>query len=317
MALRCVLFGTSAFAVPILERLAERTDLRLVVTTPVARGDRGRRVPTPVGQAAAARSLALRAPARSEMDALAAEMGALGVQVMVVAAYGRILPPSVIAQVPVAVNVHPSLLPRHRGAAPVARTLLDGDPETGVTLLGIGAEVDAAPIYDQVSVAVLADEDRGALEGRLSQLACTRLATLLTTIEAAGARPPASCAQVGVATYAHKLSRADEGIAWSDPAPALVRRVRALGPRPGARARTPEGPLLVLWAEAGERPPSIADGAPGTVGRGGDGFPWVATGDGRAIRLTRVRPAGKTTMDGDAYLRGRPGLAASRLGDGP
>lgn len=316
--LATALFGTSDFAVPILDRLSQESRLLAVVTTPAQRGDRGRVVPSPVAQAALARSLEVLAPPRAELDALAQRIRDLGVEVLVVAAYGRILPPDLVAAAPWAVNVHPSLLPRHRGAAPVAWTLLAGDERTGVTLLGLAPEVDAGPVYDQVDVAVDPKDDRGSLEGRLSQLASTRVVALLRALEADRGRGLVGHPQSGEPTYAPKLSRDDEGLVFTRPARELVRRVRAMAPRPGARARAPEGPLLVLWAEARARAAELASPPPqpGTVERGPDGFPWVATGDG-ALRLVRVRPAGRPTMPADAYLRGRPQLVGSRLEDGP
>jgi len=244
------------------------------------------------------------------MAALADELAALAPDALVVAAYGRILPARLVAGGRIAINVHPSLLPRHRGAAPVAWTLLRGDGRTGVTLLGVGPEVDAAPMYDQVEVAVRPEDDRGALEGRLSQLAATRLCVLLDTLATRPDRTLPSVAQTGEATYAPKLGPEDEGIRWDRPAVDLVRQVRALAPRPGARTATPDGPLLVLWAQAEAAPPE----APvGEVRAGADGFPRVACADGQ-LRLVRVRPAGKATMDGDAWLRGRARLLGARLG---
>jgi methionyl-tRNA formyltransferase len=315
--LATALFGTSDFAVPILDRLAQETELLAVVTTPAQRADRGRVMPSPVAQAAAARSLPVVAPSRAELRDLAATIQKLGVEVLVVAAYGRILPPGLVAAAPFAVNVHPSLLPRHRGAAPVAWTLLEGDERTGVTLLALASEVDAGPIYDQVDVAVDPKDDRGSLEGRLSQLAATRVVTLLRRLESDRSQGLEGRPQVGEWTYASKLSHEDEGLVFSRPAHELVRRVRALAPRPGARALAPEGPLLVFWAEARTRPPELGSPpAPGTIERGPDGFPWVQTGQG-ALRLVRVRPAGRPTMPADAYLRGRPQLIGRCLEDGP
>ncbi len=314
--LTCAFFGTSDFAVPILDRLCQASRLALVVTTPARAGDRGRVTPSPVAQAAAARSLEVAVPVRSELGALGERLRAVGVEVLVVAAYGRILPQTLVESVPWAVNVHPSLLPRHRGAAPVAWTLLAGDERTGVSLLGVGPDVDAAPLYDQADVAVDPKDDRGSLEGRLSQLAATRLLTLLAGLDADRGRGLVGRPQVGVATYAPKLGTADEGLAFTRPAAELVRRVRALAPRPGARARAGDEPLLVLWADA--RPAAGGDESPppGTVERDADGFPLVATGDG-LLRLVRVRPAGRPTMPADAFLRGRPHLVGARLRDGP
>jgi methionyl-tRNA formyltransferase len=317
MALTLAMFGTAEFAVPILHRARERARVALAVSTPARPGARGRVVPSPFAQAAAALGIPVRTPTRDEFPDLAREIAAAAVDVLVVAAYGRILPPAVVAAAPMAVNVHPSLLPRHRGPAPVAWTLLAGDERTGVTLLGVEPEVDAAPVYDQAAVDVRPDEDRGALEGRLSELAANRLAALLERVERAPGHRLPGRPQEGEATYAPKLTAADEGLSWREGAVALVRRVRALAPRPGARARGPDGPILVLWAQACERPPALAGAEPGRVAAADDGFPVVATGDGAALRLERVRPAGRGTMDGDAYLRGRPHLVGARLEDGP
>lgn len=315
------LFGSADFAVPILDRVAQETRLVAVVTTPARAGDRGRVVPSPVALAAAARGLEVLQPERRELAALGPVLRSRGVQLAVVAAYGRILPESLVRAVPWAVNVHPSLLPRHRGAAPAAWTLLCGDERTGVSLIGIAPEVDAGPIYDQVDVAVDMKDDRGSLEGRLSQLAAARLVVLLKGLDADPGRGLSGRPQDGAPTYAPKLGPEDEGLRFEESAVALVRRVRALAPRPGARARAPEGPLLVLWAEARSWPGAGAAAAapptpPGVVRRGEDGFPWIGTADG-ALRLVRVRPAGRPTMPADAYLRGRPALVDSRLEDGP
>jgi methionyl-tRNA formyltransferase len=309
MSLRVVFFGSGEFAVPILDRLARRAQVEGVVTTPPGRSRRGAPLPSPVAQAAAARQLTVWTPARGQWAELVEEVSRRHPDALFVADYGRILPQALVRTAPVAVNVHPSLLPRHRGPAPLAWTLLCGDAETGVTLLGITPEVDAGPVYDQVRVPVGPDEDAGALTARLAELAANRVTLLLERLrrgESLEGRP-----QEGTPTYARRLQAEDEILDFSRPALEVVRRVRALSPRPGARTSDPDGPLLVLAAQVRDGAPA---GEPGSLGVGQDGVPVVRAGDGRGVALLRVRPAGRRTMEGTAYLRGRRWTSGVRLG---
>lgn len=287
-----------------------------MVSTPPRPGHRGRLAPSPVAEAAQARGLTVVTPGRRGLRELGAKVRELGVEVLFVADFGRIMPMSLVEAAPLAVNVHPSLLPRHRGAAPIVRTLWEGDARTGVTLLGVGEEVDAAPIYDKVDVPVLADDDAGSLEGRLAQLAADRVGALVERISHLPGGPSSLPAvpQTGAASYAPKLTSSDEWLNLTRPAALLVRQVRALAPEPGAKIRTAEGPLLVLSAAADDD--AVPDGPVGTVGAAKVGrlvLPVVRSGD-TALRLLRVRPAGRRTMDGDAFLRGRPDVLGARWG---
>ena len=317
--MRVALCATGPFAVPILDRLSRLCEVTLVVSTPPAPSQAHRRVrPSPVAEAARARGFDVVEPSRKELRSLGPVLRERSTEVLFVADFGRILPPDLVASVPHAVNVHPSLLPRHRGAAPIVWTLWEGDAVTGVTLLGVGAEVDAAPIYDQVQVPVLPDDDAGSLEGRLAQLAADRVGALLSRLRQPGegvgglhGRP-----QVGSPTYARRLGSADEWLDLERGAENAVCQVRALAPEPGARIATAEGPLLVLWAEVTPDAPDGPTGSVGTKRVGRRVFPQVRAGDGQGIVLVRVRPAGRRTMDGDAYLRGRVDPTGSVWGSG-
>lgn len=260
-----------------------------------------------MAQAARARGIRVLTPDRRGLRELRPTLTEFGVEVLFVADFGRIVPATVVCAVSLAVNVHPSLLPRHRGAAPIVWTLWEGDERTGVTLLGVGEEVDAAPIYDQAEVPVLVDDDAGSLEGRLSQLAADRVGALIDRISRLPGGPATvpAAPQTGTPTYARRLTAADEWLDVSVPAGKLVRQVRALAPEPGARIQTPEGPLLILAAAVETVAPEGPVGIVG-AGRAGRGIvPIVRTGDGTGLLLLRVRPAGRRTMDGDAFLRGR------------
>lgn len=302
---------------PILDRLTRLGDVRLVVSTPPKTAGRHRTLrPSPVAQAAAARGLPVITPDRRGLRTLGDTLRELDVAILFVADYGRILPASAVTAVPLAVNVHPSLLPRHRGAAPVVRALWEGDAMTGVTLLGVEEEVDAGPIFDQVAVPILPADDAGSLEGRLAQLAADRVGDLLARVARLPGGPAAlpRKPQEGTPTYAPRVTAAEEWLDVTRPADALVRQVRALAPEPGAKLATAEGPLIVLWAEVS---PETAEERPGTVGTErvqGRVLPVVRAGDRRGLRLVRVRPAGRRTMDADAFVRGRPSLAGAVWG---
>lgn len=304
--MRVAFAATGPFAVPILDRLDRLCEVTLVVSTPARPGSRGRITASPVAEAARARGLAVVLPDRRAMRDLGPALRDSRTEVLFVADFGRIVPAALVGQVPLAVNVHPSLLPRHRGAAPIVWTLWEGDTVTGVTLLGVGEEVDAAPIYDQVDVPVLPDEDAGALEARLSQLAADRVGALVERLSHRSGGPAglAGRPQVGEATYARRLKAADEILDLSQPPERIANQVRALAPEPGARLLTPEGLLLVLAARLTSQGPAGPLGTVGRVEEGRRAFPVVRIGEDQGLVLLRVRPAGRRTMDGDAYLRG-------------
>lgn len=340
---RIVFMGTPAFAVPSLDALlgavdadgARAYDVVAVFTQPDRPAGRGRTVAAPpVKQRAIEAGVPLilqpsslrRGPAAA--DALAA-LAALAPDLVVVAAYGLLLPPTILDGPPFgALNVHASLLPRWRGAAPIQHAILAGDAETGVTIMRMDAGLDTGPMIATAATAIGVRETAGELTERLAALGA---ALLVDTLPAWFAGTAIAAPQDdGAATHAPRLTREDGRLDAAEGALRLERRVRAMHPWPGAWLTMPDGAVLkVLAADvvAGSAGPATEVTAPATgaivpatpsspptqraaVGVVGtlvnlEGWPVLLTPDG-ALRLRTVQPAGKRPMDGDAFLRGRP-----------
>jgi methionyl-tRNA formyltransferase len=305
-----LLLGTTAFALPAFDvaraQLAAWGVPVRAVTTPPATDRRGRPVPSAVAAWAGAVGVACATP-QGAPDLV--RLADLAPRLMVVAAYGRILPRPLLEACPDRVNIHPSLLPRWRGAAPVARAILAGDAETGVSLLDVVAEVDAGDLYAQRRTPIGPTETAGELTDRLATLAAAMLGETLQGWKRQGGLHP-RLPQVGEATYAHRLTARDEVIDWHGSADAEGRRVRALAPLPGATTTTPRGRLKVLAAVPVVGP---SGAPPGTVVAAGPAGIDVACGVGR-LSLQSVQPAGGRTMAAAAYARGRPSLVGERWG---
>ncbi|HUQ17840.1 MAG TPA: methionyl-tRNA formyltransferase [Candidatus Saccharimonadales bacterium] len=299
--------GTPAFAVPSLDALIDLAaggaiDLAGVVTQPDRPGHRGRITASAIARRATERGLTVLRPDRLRADGLEAVL-ALRPEVLVWAAYGNLIPPALLdAAGGRAVNVHASLLPRWRGAAPVAHAILAGDPETGVTLMEGTAELDAGAIVASRRTPVLPDEDAGELAARLAALGGELLRERLCAY-LDGELPPRAQDAVGV-TWAPKLTSADGHLDLAEPAEALARRVRAMTPSPGAWTMFRGQRLLVVRAAvSGDRGTDH-----GTLAAPA-GQPQVAAGAGW-LRLLEVKPAGKRAMAGADWIRGlslRPG----------
>lgn len=242
-ALKLVYFGTPAAAVPPLEALvAAGHEIALVVTQPDRRRGRGSAlIGSPVKIAALALGLAVATPDKAreivdDVEALHADLG-------VVVAFGQLLPAALLAAIPGGlVNVHFSLLPRWRGAAPVERAILAGDAETGVCIMGVELSLDTGPVYARETVTIGAEETAGELHARLvdvgTRLLVATLPTVLTT-------SPAS--QIGDADYAAKLTVEEFELDLARPAAEVLRIVRAGNPRPGAWLRSTDGARLKVW----------------------------------------------------------------------
>jgi methionyl-tRNA formyltransferase len=245
-------------------------------------------------------------PERPSGPDFGAELRALTPDLGVVVAYGHILKPAVLS-IPRhgLINVHASLLPRLRGAAPVPWAILRGDSETGITIMQMDPGLDSGPILHQVSTSIGADETRGELTARLARLGAEALGTVLDRFRqgpvAATPQDPA-----GV-TLAPKVDRQSAHIDWSEPAAAVARRIRAFDPSPGAWT-TLAGADLKCFR------PRVVSGAgpPGMVLEAGTGL-VVAAGEG-AVRIEEVQPAGGARMTAAAWLRGRSLAAGARLG---
>lgn len=295
--MRVAYFGTPDDAVPPLRAVvAAGHDVALVVTQPDRRRGRGgATTPSPVRVAAEELGLAVRTPERA--SALTDELAALGLDAGVVVAFGQLLPPAVLGTARHGfVNLHFSLLPRWRGAAPVERALLAGDAETGVCVMALDEGMDTGPVYDRVVTPIGDHEDAGALRDRLVALGTPLLVDVLADLPE---RVPVP--QAGEVVLARKLTVDEFRLRFSDPVAVLDRTVRAGTPRPGAWTECDGRRLKVVRAEpAGGAP----DGPPGVV----DADACVQAGDGR-LRLLEVQPEGRAVMSGAAWLAGRRGAA--------
>jgi methionyl-tRNA formyltransferase len=295
-----------------LEKLAAgRHPLVAVVSQPDRPRGRGRRVsPSPVAQAAARLGLPLLRPEKVGDAETAAALAAAAPDLGVVVAFGQFLPRR-IRELPAlgyCINAHASLLPRWRGAAPIAHAILAGDSETGVSLMRVEREMDAGPVAAQRALAIGAEETAGELSARLAVLAAELLAEQIERI-ARGPIPwtPQDPARV---TVAPRLARADAELDWREPAAALARRVRALAPAPGAFTQLAGAGLRILAARALAGP---VDRPPGTLRRAGASELRVATGEGWLVPLALQRAGGRV-LDVASFLRGHALPDGTRLG---
>ncbi len=305
-SLRLAFMGTAAFAVPALDALcAAGHEIVRVYTQPPRPAGRGHKLrPTPVQEAAERLGLAVETP-RSLRDADAqAAFAALGCDAAVVAAYGLILPRPVLEAPRLGcVNIHPSLLPRWRGAAPIPRTIEAGDAESGVTIIVMDEGVDTGPVLAVERVAVPPRADAGQLHDMLAALGARLMVATLDGF-ARGRIVPRPQDEAG-ATYAAKIDKAETVVDWSRPAETIDRQVRAFSPSPGARFMLGGEAVRLLAAE-----PADGSGAPGTLL---DADFTVACGSG-ALRLLRVQRPGRAAVSGADFLRGARLAPGARLG---
>ena len=301
--LAVVFAGTPQFAIPSLEAIAaSRHRIVAVLTQPDRPSGRGRHVaPSPVKERALALGLPVRQPASLRDGAAAREIAALAPDVMVVVAYGLLLPPSILAIPKLGcLNVHASLLPRWRGAAPVARAILAGDARTGVCIMRMEEGLDTGPVMLRRQTAIGMRETAGELESRLSREGGAAIVSALDALAAGTATfEPQDEAQ---ATWAPKLTKAEARLRWSESAAALERRVRALNPRPVAEATLDGAQLRIHEALAVKAPPGPV---PGTIlGADAAGI-RVMTGDG-ALALKRVQLPGRRVVSAAELANARP-----------
>jgi methionyl-tRNA formyltransferase len=292
--MRTVYLGTSGFAAEVLDRLATSAHRpSLVVTRPDRPRGRGRKLGSPpVAESARLLGIELIQPENLNAEETRAAIAAAEPEVVCICAYGALIREPLLSQHEM-LNVHPSLLPRWRGAAPVERAIEAGDDETGVTIMRPTAELDAGPLCLQRAEPIRPDDDYGALSGRLAALG----GELLT--EALDLRPPLREQPAEGATYAHKIERADRLLDPRLMPDELERRVRALTPHIGAFIELPwDEPLGVLRASvAAEEGP-----APGELAVRDERLLYGATGG--ALELLELHPAGKRAMDAADWLRG-------------
>ena len=295
---RIAFIGTGAFGVPLLERVVDAADDLLVISQP----DRpaGRRLQlraTPIAVAARERGIRVVTPTRMRSDEARGELARFDPDGLVLVAYGQIVPPHVLSlgrRPPL--NVHPSLLPRHRGAAPVAGTILAGDSEGGVTLMVMTEELDGGPIVERWPVPLTGRETTPELEARLADLAAAVVPPVLERWAAGEIQTEPQDARA--ATHIHPFRRADGWIDWRRPAIEIDRQVRALQPWPGAWTTIDDRRLHVRRA----RPVAGVDDVPIGALLPGE-HPCVACGAG-ALELEIVQPQGRPAMPAEAWRRG-------------
>jgi methionyl-tRNA formyltransferase len=290
---RIVFLGTPSDAVPPLRALVGAGhDVAFVVTQPDRRRSRGKGSdPSPVRAEAEVLGLEVRTPERARE--IVDETRASGAQIGVVVAFGQLLPTSLLAALPLGfVNLHFSLLPRWRGAAPVERALLAGDTETGVCLMQLEAGLDTGPVHATARVPIGDDVTAGELRARLVEVGTQLLVDHLPSIGAAEPVP-----QAGEPTYADKLTVEEFELDPNRPAAELARIVRAGNPRPGAWMRV-GGRRVKVWRAHPEAVPAVSDAPPGTITGGS-----LIAADA-VLALDEVQPEGKRAMPGAAWQTG-------------
>lgn len=309
MSTRTIFFGTPEAAVPSLEALiASDHEVVCVVTAPDRPRGRGMLVePSPVKRRAQQAGLSILQPATLRSGDVVDSLRTFDAGVVVVVAYGLILPPEVL-NVPAlgCLNVHFSLLPRLRGAAPVQWALIEGHDETGVTIIQMDERMDTGPIYGQSAEPINPSDDAGGLEERLAQRGA---GLLLATLDAIEREDPIPTPQDdSAATYAPKITSELAHIDWSVPAESIRNRVRAFSPRPGAWTTWKSKRLKVFKLEATDQP---SQAAPGTLHPSKERLLVSTTGP--AAELVEVQPEGKGRMSGAEFVRGYRPTPEERL----
>lgn len=310
--LKTVFMGTPDFAVPTLEALLNRGhDVVGVFTQPDRRAGRGRRLrPSPVKTFAQQRDLPVFQPASLRREKEARDrIAALKPDAIVVAAYGLFLP-SAVLETPRygCLNIHPSLLPRHRGPSPVISTILEGDEASGVTIMLLDEGMDTGPVLTQEKTDIGGDETADALTRRLFDLGAKLLVQTLDRWVGGEITPSEQDEEQ--ATITRLLKREDGRLDWSESADAIERRIRAFTPWPGTFTAWNERTLKVV---RGREVPGCVGGVPGTVSVSADGSVSVATGSG-ALELLEVQLEGRAKAVASDFARGNRGFAGSALG---
>ena len=302
--MRVVFMGAPAFAVSVLRRLVEdHWEVAAVYTQPDKPKNRGMKLtPTPVKEYAVTRDIPVYQPTSCRDEAVLEELRAMEPDVIVVAAYGKLLPQALL-DIPrtAIINVHSSLLPEYRGAAPINWAILNGDEETGVTIQYMAAELDAGDILLAKKTAIDPQEDAGQLYDRLAELGGEAASEALALLER-GEAPRTPQVYGPQYQYAAMLSREMSPLDWEKPARVLANQVRGLIPWPCAVTDVAGVRWKVFRAHVGES----AGKAPGTILSADKDGIAVACGDGRALVITELQADGGRRMAAADYLRGRP-----------
>lgn len=301
--MRVLFWGTPEFATaPLRALIGEGFDVVGVVTQPdraVGRS-RSRLVPSPVKVVALEEGIPVQQPDKPRGDAFLAGLRDLAPDVSVVVAYGHILPRAVIDAPRLGtLNIHASLLPALRGAAPIQAAIRDGLDETGISIMQMVPELDAGPVIHTARTSILPDETAGELALRLSEMGAQALIEALALLEMGIVQPEPQ--DDSAATYAPKLSREMAGVDWTRPALEVARHIRAYDPRPGAWGRVAETEVKLFGARVAPR--GRAESAGDVLAVDGDGM-VVACGSG-SVRVLAVQPAGKRRLSPLEWAHGR------------
>jgi len=320
--MKLLFFGSGSFGLPTLEALCEQHDVVGVITQPDRPAGRKRQLTaTPIGQWAEQRGLAVHKSEDVNADEFVEQIAAYQADASVVIAFGQKLSPALIdAMGSLAVNLHGSLLPAYRGAAPIQRAMMDGLTTTGVSVIALAQRMDAGEVYGEASLAIDPQETAGELHDRLSLLGPEAVGKVLDDLQAGSLRPLVQ--DESLATRAPKLAKADGTVDFNQPAHLVRARVHGLTPWPGCRvgwvkANNPEAepsPLILLRiAEA----PDLSCFLPSTIDR-----PWpgevlenltIATAQQNAVKLLKVQTPGKKPMAFEDFVRGYGFAPGDRL----
>lgn len=312
VALRVIFFGTPAFAVPSLEALlGSRHTVVAVVSQPDRPKGRGHQLqPTPTKAVALAHGVPVLQPAKIRDEAFLQHVRELRADLGVVVAFGRILPDGLLAIPRLGmINVHASVLPRYRGAAPIQRAVLAGDAETGVTIMRVETELDAGPTFAVARVPIPSDATSGDMETVLAGLGARLLLPVVDDLAAGRAvETPQDHAR---ATHAAKIAKDEGALDWTQAAEAVHNRIRGLQPWPLAWTRLGTDRFVLRRS----RPLGVgsADQAPGTIVRAAGDELIVACGDGTALQVLELQPEGRRTMTAREFLAGRAMPPGGRL----
>jgi methionyl-tRNA formyltransferase len=307
--MRVVFMGTPEFAVPTLEALVESGhDVVAVITQPDRPAGRGRRLaPPPVKQAALSRGLSVHQPLKIRTPEFHALLRDLGAETFVVVGYGRIIPQSIIDIPPLGIiNVHASLLPKYRGAAPIQWAVASGETRTGVTTMRIDAGLDTGDMLLKAGTAIGPDENSVELGARLAPMGAALLVETLERIEAIVPEPQDDTQ----ASYAPVLKKEDGLIDWTKGADEIHNRVRGFQPWPGCYTGF-RGQLLHVWRS---RPAGTLDAAPGSLHPSRNRL-VAACGGGSALELLEVQIEGRKRVDASAFLNGQRIVQNELLGE--
>jgi methionyl-tRNA formyltransferase len=297
--MKLAFMGSPEFAVPCLRACAAAHQVVLVVSQPDKPAGRGGQLSAPaVKRAAQELALPVIQPRSARTGELAAALAASGAELAVVVAYGKILPTAVLTAVPRGcINVHGSILPKYRGAAPVQWAVIHGERETGVSIMQLDEGMDTGPVYLERRVAIAPDETSGELLDRLAPIGAAALLDTIAALEAGTAR--ATPQDHAAATHAAMLTKGDGAIDFAEPAAAVAARIRGVDPWPGAHAMLRGQPLKLFRAVS-----APGSGAPGTVVAIDAAGVHVAARDGVVV-IRDVQAAGRKRMAASQFAAGR------------